>query len=335
MILIDTTFVNSLGGINILNQIIESIPNKSRKKFIILIDKRLKNRIEIISSFEHYFTSNLINRQIKFEKIKKKIKVIFCLGNVPLLFTGNRYQITYNMQYFLFYQKQLGLKKSIIWKIKSLIIRLFFKISDSNVAAQTDSIKKLFIKKFNISEEKIFLFPIFKVIDFNTNETNKNLLFCPSSGEKYKKIKFLINAFKIHNKSFPKTKLILTIDSKYSSLIDLIKHVNKKNEIIINKGSISHSEIIDLMKKGSIIIHPSVIESFGLVLLEASQLKSIIIAPKLSYVNDVCIPSYTYNPKKLYELVECLKKTQKNELKKSQPVLTSATKHLVKHLLTK
>ena len=55
MILIDTTFVNSLGGINILNQIIESIPNKSRKKFIILIDKRLKNRIEIISSFEHYF----------------------------------------------------------------------------------------------------------------------------------------------------------------------------------------------------------------------------------------------------------------------------------------
>ena len=49
-----------------------------------------------------------------------------------------------------------------------------------------------------------------------------------------------------------KTKLILTIDSKYSSLIDLIKHVNKKNEIIINKGSISHSEIIDLMKKGQL-----------------------------------------------------------------------------------
>ena len=140
-------------------------------------------------------------------------------------------------------------------------------------------------------------------------------------------LKFIIKVFQ--------NKIILTIDSKYSSLIDLIKHVNKKNEIIINKGSISHSEIIDLMKKGSIIIHPSVIESFGLVLLEASQLKSIIIAPKLSYVNDVCIPSYTYNPKKLYELVECLKKTQKNELKKSQPVLTSASKHLVKHLLTK
>ena len=119
MILIDTTFVNSLGGINILNDIIESIPDKSRKKFIILVDKRLKNRIEITSSFEHYFTSNLINRQIKFKKIKNKIKVIFCLGNVPLLFTGNRYQITYNMQYFLFYQKQIGFKKSIIWKIKS------------------------------------------------------------------------------------------------------------------------------------------------------------------------------------------------------------------------
>ena len=335
MILIDTTFVNSSGGINILIEIIESIPSNSRKNFLIFIDKRLKYRIKGISSFEHYFTSNLINRQLKFKKNKKKIKVIFSLGNVPMILTGKRYQLTYNMQYFLFSQRHLTFNKTITWKIKSLVIWLFFKISNSDVAAQTRTIKSMFINQFNINKEKVLLFPIFKQIESKIKAINNNIIFCPSSGEKYKKIEFLIKAFKIHNKKFPESKLILTIDSKYKTLIDLIRKTNKKKEIITNKGLISHNEIIEIMKNGSIIVHPSIIESFGLVLLEASQLQSVIIAPKLPYVFDVCYPSYTYTYNNVEEFLECLNISQKDNLIKSKSILKSTSNKLISYLLSK
>lgn len=48
MILIDSTFFNSIEGINILNEIIESISNKSRKKFKGINGNFYKNSYEYI-----------------------------------------------------------------------------------------------------------------------------------------------------------------------------------------------------------------------------------------------------------------------------------------------
>ncbi len=335
MILIDSTFVNSLGGINILYEILNSIPVKSKKKFVLFIDYRQKESFSKANTYECYFTRGLVDRQVKFFKIRQRVKVVFSLGNVPLIMLRKRYQLTYNMQYFLFSQKELSNLNALKWNIKSKLIKFFFKISNSDVAAQTESMKDLFIKKFKINREKVFIYPIFKRINSYPVKINTNIFFYPSSGEKYKKVDFLINAFKLYNENFPDSKLYLTIDKKYKSLNRLIDTINEKRKIIFNKGTISHNETIDFMKKGPIIVHTSSIESFGLVLLESSQLNNVIIAPKLKYVFDVCSPSYTYTLNKMQEFIECLKIVNEDKLIRSKSTLVSTSNNLINYLLSK
>ena len=68
----------------------------------------------------------------------------------------------------------------------------------------------------------------FKRINLSCKNKTLTYSFYPSSVEKYKKVDFLINAFKLYNENFPDSKLYLTIDKKYKSLNSLIDTINEK-----------------------------------------------------------------------------------------------------------
>lgn len=89
MILIDCTFVNSQGGINVLKNLIKSISPELKSHFILFLDYRLKFNKEIDNkTFETYYVkNNLLSRQVLFFKYRRRISVILSLGNIPLLST--------------------------------------------------------------------------------------------------------------------------------------------------------------------------------------------------------------------------------------------------------
>ncbi len=341
MILIDATFINSLGAIKILSQILNTIKVNDKEKFILFIDSRLKNNKNIsISSFKHihFIKKGLFNRQIKYFSIKDRVKVIFSLGNIPLIFISkNTYQITYNLQYFIFSQKFIpDLKLKISWIIKSIIIKLFFIISKSDVAVQTRSMKSLFQTKLKLSSNKIFEFPIFKSYKKNNFIKNSNSIVCISSGEKYKQVETLLDAMKKLNEEKNITfRLILTISSKYKSLINKINEFIRKGYDICNLGVINDKEIEQLLNNNYRIIHPSLIESFGLVLVEAASKGNAIISPNVDYVNDVCKSSVSYDPNDLSGIKNAIERSFKERLSSSKLTIKDKTKELVDHLINK
>ena len=117
------------------------------------------------------------------------------------------------------------------------------------------------------------------------------LFFYPSSFDPHKNHKIL---FKVFNQLSCNTKnnikLILTINKKK------IPSEYTNNQSILFIGNQTISTINKIYKLVDFLIFPSLNESLGLPLIEASFYNLPIIASNLDYVFDVCNPDYTFNP---------------------------------------
>tara|TARA_B100000161_G_scaffold15327_1_gene9311 strand:- start:320 stop:889 length:570 start_codon:yes stop_codon:yes gene_type:complete len=124
-------------------------------------------------------------------------------------------------------------------------------------------------------------------------ELSKNhiLFFYPSSFQPHKNHKILIRAFlKCSLSSNKNIKLILTIEENQLP----IKYRNNKHISCIGIQSIN--TINEFYKIADFLIFPSLNESLGLPLIEASFYKLPIIAPNLDYVYEVCKPNIIFDP---------------------------------------
>jgi glycosyltransferase involved in cell wall biosynthesis len=78
---------------------------------------------------------------------------------------------------------------------------------------------------------------------------------------------------------------------------------------IINHGIVSQDEMIHLYSNVNCLIYPSLFESFGLPLLEASQLGIDIIAAELDYVRDLPIKiSQTFDPSSYISMARAIQR---------------------------
>jgi len=120
---------------------------------------------------------------------------------------------------------------------------------------------------------------------------NNKIYFYPSSLEPHKNHKVLLNTFnKLSLISKRNIKLILTIDKNKVP----IKY--RYNELIFFIGNQPIDVINQIYKISDFLIYPSLNESLGLPLIEASFYNLPIMASNLDYVYDVCKPNFIFNP---------------------------------------
>ena len=124
----------------------------------------------------------------------------------------------------------------------------------------------------------------------NLSKFNK-LFFYPASLDPHKNHKRLFKCFNKLSKLKYK-ELILLVTLEHSQLPKEIKN----NKQIIFLGTKSFRVINQIYKLVDFLIFPSLNESLGLPLIEASLCNLPIIASDLDYVYDVSTPSYTFDP---------------------------------------
>jgi glycosyltransferase involved in cell wall biosynthesis len=71
-------------------------------------------------------------------------------------------------------------------------------------------------------------------------------------------------------------------------------------------GFVSHKALCELYSCTRALVYPSLSESFGLPLVEASAMGLDIVASELDYVRDVCQPDQTFNPASSVSLCRAL-----------------------------
>jgi glycosyltransferase involved in cell wall biosynthesis len=161
---------------------------------------------------------------------------------------------------------------------------------------QLPYIKKLFLERFkNIKENKVFVIkPNISMISFDTRKKlicNKKYAFIyPATALRYKNHKVLIDALKLLRKDnetiLDDIEIIFTIDNSAKYLFNEIILSDIK-EYVHCIGVKPYSELLSYYKSVTALLFPSVLESFGLPLLEAAAFGTPIIVSDLSYAHEV------------------------------------------------
>lgn len=321
MILIDAVFVNNGGGKILLDQLIEEIKLRNINAQF-LLDNRL------INTYNHsdfkippiFLKANLYARYSFYKNLSESINVVFCFGNIPPPIRLNVHSYTYlhNVLY-LESKSYLNFKNKISFILKKIYFN--FKIANTTFwIVQTNEVKLQLALKKKILKEIIHVIPFFKTNKIkNSLFNNKNNLITylyVSSGENYKNHLRLFYAFEQFsiNKN---VKLIVTITNNYKNLLKKISELQIKNIPIENIGFIDSKQLQIVYQKSNYFIFPSLFESFGLGLIEATNANLAVIASNREYVFEVIEPSSVFDPLNVFSIFSVLENSYNEMLPKS------------------
>ena len=295
MILIDTLYLNSFGGKTILELFFQTFAD-SKTKHHVLLDSRLDSKwVKKLKSNNYTFIEATHKNRINFYSQNLiRFSSILCLSNVPP-------PIQTSIKTSVFFHNCLLLNPlSQKVSIKNRTINFFkfryikhYNQNDYQWVVQTQLVKKLLKENLNINLDQILIYPVFKEV-FKVNQAKKNLneFVYVSSIVSHKNHKRLIKAFiEAANNTDKEIKLHLTLNKE-----ELPKIVFPKNLKIEFHGTISAEEVNELYNSCEFAIYPSLVESFGLPLIEASNHGCKVIASDLPYVHEIITPSLTFDP---------------------------------------
>jgi glycosyltransferase involved in cell wall biosynthesis len=182
---------------------------------------------------------------------------------------------------------------------------------------QTNSFKRTIeawhFSHFNLRKPFVKVLPFMKMfsgLDIESGEpVGKSLDFIyVGDGLAHKNHIMLFRAWEELAKQniFPSLALTLGVDEKV--LISKVDELQNKGLRITNLGELSHENIIRKYQESRALIYPSLRESFGLPLVEASILGIPILASELDYVYDVCKPVITFNPNSFRSISRAVKR---------------------------
>lgn len=172
------------------------------------------------------------------------------------------------------------------------------------VIVQTEYIKNQLRTQFLLDEKKIKILP--QGVSFELKNANqapsdkvkkifelqssKIIFLLPSLYAKHKNFEKLIQAFSLMDEpTRKKVHLFITAqdDAFENSLKGLIEEKNL-NSIITNLGVLSQTELAFVYKNSNCFIFPSLLESFGLPMIEAMYFSLPILVADLEYARNVC-----------------------------------------------
>ena len=131
-----------------------------------------------------------------------------------------------------------------------------------------------------------------------------------ASGEPHKNHLRLVQAWRLLGEAGLRPQLWLTLDTaRYGRLVDEIEHTASVHGLqITNVGSVSRSELDELYRKADALIYPSMLESYGLPLLEARAAGLPLITGELDYVRDIVDPEETFDPASPLSIARAVKR---------------------------
>ena len=301
------------GGVNVLITLLKYVINTDKNYLILL--PRTKELLHFISCnpsynfnviwcpsnfsrfffkiyFRFFLCDNLIN--------KFNITKIYSLGNIAIK--------TDVPQVLLIQNAYILLKDNFVWKRFPFFQRIYlrFMIYDivkymkfaSLIAVQTNSMKVGLIKYYNISADKIFLYPNNISFSKNTN-SEENQLFVKSFDNglellflsKYyphKNFEILPDVCKLIRERSLNVHIFLTLDPTILEENNILKKLLIYDDIIFNLGPINYDNLSNTINKYHGLFLPSFLESFSSNYIEALSQKRLIFTSDRDFSREVC-----------------------------------------------
>ncbi len=212
---------------------------------------------------------------------------VLSLQNINIPFVKAK-QITYVHQSIPFCDLKFSIRKNPIeWLYQNVICRFIYKSirgSDA-VVVQTQWMKKAVMDKTGIAESKLLVTPPTVEADlrvrYSDTPENRRQFFYPAAYASYKNHAAIIEAARLlRAQGVEKFEVILTLESG-----ELPEELRDAPGIKC-EGRLPFSRVQELYGS-SVLLFPSLLETFGLPLAEAAAAGAPIIAADLPYANEV------------------------------------------------
>lgn len=302
IIIIATAAVEG-GALSVLNDLINYI-KRDNNAYIIYINGNALNKLPRIDNVEYrivdtktfykrfYFDFYGFNNIVK----KEKPNLCFNMQNVavwtscpqivfihqPIPFSDvkfdffNRVELKYNMYKYIYFA-YMRLNNSFATKI---IVQTHW----MNLAVKARLRRKesdIIIVKPNVDIS----------VETSWADEGTNDFFYPAAEYSYKNHEILIDAFALLSKKFLRdnhVRLVFTLEAESLSakIIDKIKYFELE-EFIVFIGKINRDDVLNRLLKSRSLVFSSILESFGVPLVEAAKLSVPIIASDLEYSREV------------------------------------------------
>jgi glycosyltransferase involved in cell wall biosynthesis len=307
LILVDATYLNSFGGKTILELILQSFLD-SNIKFHTILDNRLDPKwINKIESGNYTLISASHKNRIAFYlQNSNRFSSILCLANIPPpIQTSVKTSIFFHNRLLLNpLNQKVSIKNRLINFLKYCYIK-HYNQNDYHWVVQTKLVNKLVKENFNINSAQISTYPIFKQIsEVNNTKKKLNEFAYVSSIVSHKNHKRLIKAFiEAAKNTCKEIKLHVTLNKE-----ELPMSIFPKNLRVQFHGTLSIDAVNELYNCCEFLIFPSLVESFGLPLIEAANYDCKVIASDLPYVHEIIEPSLTFDPYSIKSMADAILK---------------------------
>ena len=317
------------GGVVLLKELLSE---KCLGNVCVNLDERAADVISVPKWIElHYIPHSIIGRlkaEIYLKRISKKDDSVLCFHGLPPLLPvqGNIVVFAQNRLHFESESlSQFALKTRLRITLERLICRLF-KARVHEYIVQTQSMENA-LMKWHGGIPMIKIMPLVKKLERSKIESKLEKKFdfvYVADGEFHKNHHHLISALILLSEEEIFPSLCLTLSKRHEDIMNKIDVEIANHDLkISNIGEVSHDVIINLYRSSTALIFPSTIESFGLPLLEASQLSLPIIASEKDFVRDVCTPVQTFDPQSPISISRAIKRFLKMT-KQTQQIYTSS-----------
>ena len=242
---------------------------------------------------------------------------VLCFGNLPPLLRVKAFTTVFVQNRYLVDDISLsGLK---LWpRLRISLERFWLRLSifhADQYVVQTSSMQRL-LNRILKDSIPIVIAP-FAEIDkanavkrvFKTAGSSPQFIYV-ASGDEHKNHRRLLEAWCMLATDGIRPGLLLTIDKATYHELDawIRERISLYGLMIKNIGNVDSCTVNDFYRQSDALIYPSMLESFGLPLIEASALGLEIVAAELDYVRDVARPAQTFDPNSALSIARAVKR---------------------------
>ena len=298
MILIDGLFINKGGGAVLLQYLIEKILNHPRKDdFFFLLDPRFDKPKSLTTNY--VVIKNSIRERIRFYKENKsKYSGVFCFANTPppLKLKVPSYTYFHNQKLLEAPKRKFEKDYRSIY-IKYLFVKLYNKNTDFYIVQTPHMVEELMASRLKDTAHCLSI-PFYDNQKYTATHPSfesrvKDEFVFISNPSPQKNYPTLLDAWEYLLTQGHTPLLHVTIDDTAPQFLERVKALTEKGARIKNHVYLDPRELYFNCR---FLIFPSIMESFGLPLIEAVDSGMKVLASNLPYVHDVIVPSLTFEP---------------------------------------
>lgn len=332
MILIDAIYVNYGGALGLLKYLVESLVARN-EDFFLLADSRCKGIFDKLPHVEYQDASEK-GRKLFYKSHEGEFSSVFCFGNVP-----PPYRLKVPVYTYFHNVNMLTLQNCRDWKqkVKFWMKRTYIKSLRKNTAewfVQTSNTAKELTKHLAVPEEKVKLYPFYKLPAYPQSESPRTDYIFVGEYSGSKGHAELLEAWKLLHEQGVDLTLHLTI-SLGDVILQQLKAAIENGVKIINHGYIPVEELAGLYMQCKATVYPSYNESFGMGLVEAMEAGCDVIASDRPYVHAICEPSKVFEPSSPSSIADAIIEYENGSKKETKLLVKDMVNEMIIRIINK